>query len=396
MNILIAPDSFKQSLDALEVCRAIESGFKQVFTDATYTLLPMADGGEGTAAALSYALEGRWITTKVRDPLMRAVYANYLLLMDNTAVIEIAEACGLALLTSAEQNPLITSSYGVGELILDALDYGAQRFIIGLGGSATNDAGLGMLMALGVRFYDANDNALTQGGAQLANVQRIDTSTLHPKTKALLAQSTRPFAVACDVTNPLCGVNGASAVFGPQKGGSDKQVDILDKALAHFAHIYARQNMQDDNKDYQKVAGAGAAGGLGFAFMAFLDSELQSGFDLIAKATRLSAHIAKADLVITGEGKLDAQTMMGKVANGVGLMAKAQNKPVIAICGAVDHEDYHKSAHNESTMNNLFTVVMPSIQQLAPIDEVFNSAYTNIETTALNLAAAMRLGEKLN
>lgn len=396
MNILIAPDSFKQSLEALEVCRAIESGFRQVFTDATYTLLPMADGGEGTAAALSYALEGRWITTKVHDPLMRAVDANYLLLADNTAVIEIAEACGLALLTSAEQNPLITSSYGVGELILDALENGAQRFIIGLGGSATNDAGLGMLMALGVRFYDANDNALTQGGAQLANVQRIDTSTLHPKTKALLAQSTRPFAVACDVTNPLCGVNGASAVFGPQKGGSDKQVAILDKALAHFAHIYAQQNMQDDNKDYQKVAGAGAAGGLGFAFMAFLDSELQSGFDLIAKATRLSAHIAKADLVITGEGKLDAQTMMGKVANGVGLMAKAQNKPVIAICGAVDHEDYHKSAHNESTMNTLFAVVMPSIQQLAPIDEVFNSAYTNIETTALNLAAAMRLGEKLN
>ncbi|WP_300313010.1 glycerate kinase, partial [uncultured Psychrobacter sp.] len=343
-----------------------------------------------------YALEGRWITTKVHDPLMRAVDANYLLLADNTAVIEIAEACGLALLTSAEQNPLITSSYGVGELILDALENGAQRFIIGLGGSATNDAGLGMLMALGVRFYDANDNALTQGGAQLANVQRIDTSTLHPKAKALLAQSTRPFAVACDVTNPLCGVNGASAVFGPQKGGSDKQVAILDKALAHFAHIYAQHNMQDDNDDYQKVAGAGAAGGLGFAFMAFLDSELQSGFDLIAKATRLSAHIAKADLVITGEGKLDAQTMMGKVANGVGLMAKAQNKPVIAICGAVDHEDYHKSAHNESTMNTLFAVVMPSIQQLAPIDEVFNSAYTNIETTALNLAAAMRLGEKLN
>ncbi|WP_298970476.1 glycerate kinase [uncultured Psychrobacter sp.] len=396
MNILIAPDSFKQSLEALEVCRAIESGFRQVFTDATYTLLPMADGGEGTTAALSYALEGRWITTKVHDPLMRAVDANYLLLADDTAVIEIAEACGLALLTSAEQNPLITSSYGVGELILDALENGAQRFIIGLGGSATNDAGLGMLMALGVRFYDANDNALTQGGAQLANVQRIDTSTLHPKAKALLAQSTRPFAVACDVTNPLCGVNGASAVFGPQKGGSDKQVAILDKALAHFAHIYAQQNMQDDNDDYQKVAGAGAAGGLGFAFMAFLNSELQSGFDLIAKATRLSAHIAKADLVITGEGKLDAQTMMGKVANGVGLMAKAQNKPVIAICGAVDHEDYHKSAHNESAMNTLFAVVMPSIQQLAPIDEVFNSAYTNIETTALNLAAAMRLGEKLN
>lgn len=396
MNILIAPDSFKQSLDAIEVCRAIESGLRQGFTDATYTLLPMADGGEGTAAALSYALEGRWITARVHDPLMRPIAAQYLLLADNTAVIEIAQACGLALLTSTEQNPLMTSSYAVGELILDALDNGAQRFIIGLGGSATNDAGLGMLMALGITFYDKNNELLTQGGAQLANLQRIDASTLHAKVKEILPQVKTPFTVACDVTNPLCGINGASAVFGPQKGATSEQVDILNKALAHFAHIYAQQNTQDDNKDYQHRAGAGAAGGLGFAFMAFLDANLQSGFDIVAQATRLSAHIAEADLVITGEGKLDAQTMMGKVANCVGLMAKAQNKPVIAICGAVDNDYYHQSTNSNSAIEDLFAVVLPSIQQLAPIDEVLNSAYLNIETTALNLAAAMRLGQKLN
>ncbi|MGM8885595.1 glycerate kinase [Psychrobacter sp. 1U2] len=396
MNILIAPDSFKQSLDAIEVCRAIESGFRQVFTDATYTLLPMADGGEGTAAALSCALEGRWITANVHDPLMRPITAKYLLLADNTAVIEIAQACGLALLTSTEQNPLMTSSYGVGELILDALDNGAERFIIGLGGSATNDAGLGMLMALGITFYDKNNELLTQGGAQLANLQRIDTSTLHAKIKEILPRVKTPFAVACDVTNPLCGINGASAVFGPQKGATSAQVDILDKALAHFAHIYAQQHRQDDNKDYQKVAGAGAAGGLGFAFLAFLDANLQSGFDIVAEATRLSAHIAEADLVITGEGKLDAQTMMGKVAHGVGLMAKAQNKPAIAVCGAVDKDYYQQSTNNNSAIDDLFAVVLPSIQQLAPIDEVLNSAYLNIETTALNLAAALRLGRRIN
>jgi len=396
MNILIAPDSFKQSLDAIEVCRAIQSGFRQEFTDATYTLLPMADGGEGTAAALSYALEGRWITTTVHDPLMRSITAKYLLLADNTAVIEIAQACGLALLTSTEQNPLMTSSYGVGELILDALDHGAQRFIIGLGGSATNDAGLGMLMALGITFYDKNNELLTHGGAQLANLQHIDTSTLHAKVKEILPQVSPPFTVACDVTNPLCGINGASAVFGPQKGATSEQVDILDKALANFAHIYAQQHSQYDNQDYSQLAGAGAAGGLGFALMAFLNSNLQSGFDLIAKSVDLTMHIAEADLVITGEGKLDVQTMMGKVVNGVGLMAKAQNKPVIAICGAVDNDDYHQSIKSNSAMDDLFAVVLPSIQQLAPIDEVFASAYTNIETTALNLAAAMRLGQKLN
>lgn len=395
MNILIAPDSFKESLDAIDVCRAIESGFRQVFAEANYTLLPMADGGEGTTSVISYALKGRWMTATVHDPLMRPITAKYLLLADNTAVIEIAAACGLALLTDAERNPLITSSYGVGELILAALANGAQRFIIGLGGSATNDAGLGMLRALGIRFYDNDNNELAEGGSQLANLQRIDSSTMHANIKQILSQKTTAFRVACDVTNPLYGSNGASIIFGPQKGANKQQVKILDKALTHFADIFIAQNAQGNaHKNYHNTAGAGAAGGLGFALMAFLDAELQSGFDIVAKATDLAAHIAKADLIITGEGKLDAQTTMGKVAGAIHKLAKAQQKPVIAICGAVDRP---KSASALSAAQNQdFAVILPSIQKLSTIDEVLKNGYDNIETTAANLAAALRLGQQLS
>ena len=228
MKILIAPDSFKESLEALDVCHAIQSGFSQVFPDADYKLLPMADGGEGTSAVLSYVLGGRWKEVRVHDPLMRPINAKYLLLENETAVIEIAQACGLHLLTTEERNPLITSSYGVGELIADALDEGVKRIIIGLGGSATNDAGLGMLMALGMTFHDSDDNTLAQGGGALANLQRLDATSFHTSVLETV------FEVACDVTNPLCGELGASAIFGPQKGASPQQINDLDKSLTHF------------------------------------------------------------------------------------------------------------------------------------------------------------------
>ena len=388
MKILIAPDSFKESLAAIEVCRAIQSGFSQVFPDANYTLLPMADGGEGTSAVLSYALGGRWKEVTVHDPLMRPITAEYLLLPDETAVIEIAHACGLHLLTSNERNPLITSSYGVGELIADALNVGAKRIIIGLGGSATNDAGLGMLMALGVNFYDYDGNSLAQGGLQLARLQRIDATEFNPKVVDTV------FEVACDVTNPLCGESGASSIFGPQKGANLEQVKLLDKALSNFAAVSNKQGY----KDYQNVKGAGAAGGLGFALMSFCHATLQSGFATVANAVNLAPHIATADLVITGEGKLDAQTAMGKVAGGISQLAKANDKPVIAICGAVDHpknEDDLKTAQSHSSEDKPFDVIMPSIQKLDTIDDVLKNSYENIETTAMNIAAAMRLGQQL-
>ncbi|WP_440454112.1 glycerate kinase [Psychrobacter sp. ASPA161_9] len=377
MKILIAPDSFKESLEALEVCRAIQSGLSQVFPDADYTLLPMADGGEGTSAVLSYVLGGRWKNAIVNDPLMRPINAKYLLLENETAVIEIAQACGLHLLTSEERNPLITSSYGVGELIADALDEGVKRIIIGLGGSATNDAGLGMLTALGMIFYDDEGKPLAQGGSELANLKQIEGAKLHPKLRDTV------FEVACDVTNPLCGSSGASAIYGPQKGASPEQVALLNKALNHFAMVSGQHGYQD----YQNIAGAGAAGGLGFALTTFCAANLKSGFDTVAEAVSLEEHIASADLVITGEGKLDAQTLMGKVAGGISQLAKASHKPVIAICGSVDGLNPAQTTQ--------FDVVMPSIQKLDTLDNVLSNAYKNIETTAVNIAAAIRLGQSM-
>jgi glycerate kinase len=404
MKILIAPDSFKESLEAIEVCRAIESGFSQVFPNAEYTLLPMADGGEGTSAVLSYVLGGRWQQVTVNDPLMRPITAKYLLLPDATAVIEIAAACGLHLLTAAERQPLMTSSYGVGELIMDALNEGAKSIIIGLGGSATNDAGVGMLTALGMAFYDQQGEKLPQGGGQLIHLKRIDDAKFHAK---LL---TTVFEVACDVANPLCGPLGASAIFGPQKGASPEQVEQLDQSLAHFAEICqqhksdanddsnknndSNKDANSDNKKHkneQNSVGAGAAGGLGFALMRFCDAKLQSGFDTVADAVSLAQHIAHADLVITGEGRLDAQTAMGKVAAGISQLAKIKAKPVIAICGSVDNDADGLS----SAQSKPFEVVMPSIQQLESIEKVLSKAYANIEITAANIAAAIRLGQQL-
>lgn len=377
MKILIAPDSFKESLEALDVCHAIQSGFNQVFPDADYKLLPMADGGEGTSAVLSYVLGGRWKNVVVNDPLMRPITAKYLLLKNETAVIEIAQACGLHLLTTEERNPFIASSYGVGELIADALDEGVKRIIIGLGGSATNDAGLGMLMALGMTFHDSDDNTLAQGGGALANLQRLDATNFHTSVLETV------FEVACDVTNPLCGELGASAIFGPQKGASPQQINDLDKALTHFSSVCEQHGYQN----YQDIAGAGAAGGLGYALMSFCQAELKSGFDTVAETVELSRHIANADLIITGEGKLDVQSAMGKVASGISQLAKSSHKPVIAICGSVDGLNPAQTSQ--------FDVVMPSIQKLDSIDKVFKNAYKNIETTAVNIAAAIRLGQSM-
>ena len=377
MKILIAPDSFKESLEALDVCHAIQAGFSQVLPDADYKLLPMADGGEGTSAVLSYVLGGRWKEVRIHDPLMRPISAKYLLLPNATAVIEIAQACGLHLLTVAERNPVIASSYGVGELIADALDEGVKRIIIGLGGSATNDAGLGMLTALGMTFYDSDDNTLVQGGGALANLQRLDATSFHASVLETV------FEVACDVTNPLCGLLGASAIFGPQKGADPKQVEQLDASLNNFATVCQHYGYEN----HQNISGAGAAGGLGYALMTFCGATLKSGFDTVAETVNLSQHIANADLVITGEGKLDAQTAMGKVAGGVSQLAKASHTPVIAICGSVDDL--------KPAQTTQFDVVMPSIQKVDSIDNVLKNAYDNIETTAVNIAAAMRLGQSI-
>lgn len=377
MNVLIAPDSFKESLEAQAVCHAIRAGFGRSFPDACYTLLPMADGGEGTAAVLSYALGGSWQSVQVHDALLRPISAQYLLLPDGTAVIEAAEACGLQQLTMAERNPLMTSSYGVGELIKDAIDKGATRVMLGLGGSATNDAGMGMLTALGMRFLDTEGAVLTQGGAQLARLEHIDAAKFEPAIRQTA------FEVACDVTNPLCGVLGASAVFAPQKGANEQQVKILDNSLQHFAQVCQKEGYGD----YQETAGAGAAGGLGYALMSFCAATLQSGFDIIAHMLNLEQHIIAADLVITGEGKFDAQTLMGKVAGGISQLAAGHDTPVVAICGSVDQSTSAPPAR--------FALVVPSIQKPDPIETILAQSYDNIEKTAASLGAAIKLGQQL-
>ncbi|BBI68370.1 glycerate kinase [Psychrobacter sp. KH172YL61] len=345
MKILIAPDSFKESLEALDVCHAVQSGFSQVFPDADYKLLPMADGGEGTSAVLSYVLGGRWKEVRVHDPLMRPIIAKYLLLPNATAVIEVAQACGLHLPTADERNPIVASTYGVGELIADALEEGAKRIIIGLGGSATNDAGLGMLMALGITFHDINDSLLTHGGGALASLHKLDNTNLHTKI------SDTVFEVACDVTNPLCGLLGASAVFGPQKAlVRSKSIPWIKRSVTLRPYVDSMAM-----KTVNTLQSAGAAGGLGYAMMTFFKAQLKSGFDTVAEVAHLSQHIAEADLVITGEGKLDAQTAMGKVAGGISQIAKASRTPVIAICGSVDGL--------KPAQTSQFNVVMPSIQK---------------------------------
>lgn len=385
MNILIAPDSFKESLDAIDVCNAIKQGFSQVYPEANYTLLPLADGGEGTSSVLSYVLDGQWQQVQVHDPLMRPITAKYFLTSEGVAVIEIAEACGLHLLKSDERNPLFASSFGVGEIISNAIDKGATNLLIGLGGSATNDAGAGTLQALGVKLQDTTGNTLQPGGLNLSQLHSIEHQTLQDLLSGI------KITVACDVTSHLYGPTGASHIFGPQKGATSDEVIILDKALSHFATVTHAHNVSDDC--CSSIEGAGAAGGLGFALMAYCQAELKSGFDTIAEVVALDKHLAKADLVITGEGKLDAQTAMGKVASGVALRAKAINPelPVIAVCGSVEHDISAADRFD----NSPFDIALPSIQKLDTLDNILAGAYPNVAQTAYQLATTLKLGQHL-
>lgn len=379
MKIVIAPDSFKESLTASEVCDAIEAGFATVFKDANIIKIPMADGGEGTAAALKETLSGEWQSVIVHDPLMRPIEASYVLLPNQSAIIEMASCAGLHLLTQSERDPCITTTYGVGEILLDAIDKGAKHIILGIGGSATNDAGTGMLKALGYRFLDAQHNELAQGGKALASLAFIDSSGVNDKIADI------SITVACDVTNPLCGPLGASHVYGSQKGATLDDIVLLDNSLNHFANIASRQNWPNNRNE----AGAGAAGGLGFALMTFLSAKLTGGFQLVNKISHLEQIIQQADLVITGEGKMDFQTSMGKVASGVLSLAKAVNVPVIAICGVVD--DPHSHWKDDG-----FTIAIPSIQTLGSLDDALALAKQNVKKTAYNIAMAMQLGQQLN
>ena len=326
MKIVIAPQGFKGNLTALQVAQAIEKGIKRVVPGAMTTIKPMADGGEGTVQALVDATGGKIMATEVTDPLGGRVIAHWGILSDQTtAVIEMAAASGLPLVPPEKRNPLVTTTYGTGELILAALDNGCRKLIIGIGGSATNDGGAGMAQALGARFLDAKGEELPFGGAALARLGHIDVSSLDPRLADF------DVTLASDVNNPLCGPRGASAIYGPQKGATPEMVKQLDAALAHYADVIQK----DLGIDFRDVPGAGAAGGLGLGLMVFLKAKLIPGIDVVIKATNLVADLKDADLVFTAEGRIDRQSAMGKVPTGVALKAKEFGSPVIALAGEV-------------------------------------------------------------
>lgn len=326
MKIVISIDSFKGSLSSMEAGNAVAAGIHRVAPQTEVVIKPLADGGEGTVSALIEGMNGQEVTIPVTGPLEEKVQATYGVIADQKlAVIEMSEAAGLTLVPPAQRNPLFTTTYGVGELILDAVEKGCRHFIIGIGGSATNDGGAGMLQALGFDLLDANEKPIALGGQGLAELKEIRCD----RVPEVLQEC--EFQIACDVTNPLCGPNGSSAVFGPQKGATKDMVADLDGWLMNFAKVAQAQFPKAD----PLAPGTGAAGGLGFAFQAFLQGKLEPGIDIVLETIALEKALLDADLVITGEGRLDEQTAMGKAPVGVAKLAKKHGKTVIAFAGSV-------------------------------------------------------------
>lgn len=369
MNIVVAPDSFKESLSAKQVAASITLGVLSIYPEAEVVQIPVSDGGEGLLDAFTEALDVKKISLVVRDPLLRNIDAWYGILEDKTtAVIEMATASGLELLEDDEKDPLITSSYGTGQLILDALDRGYSRIIIGLGGSATNDGGMGMVKALGGRFLDEGNEEIGEGGGALFRLRSIDVSGLDKR----LAKC--EIIGACDVTNPLTGPNGASFVYGAQKGGTSEVLKQLDENLIHYNSIIK----SDIGIEANRVAGAGAAGGMGAGMIAFFGAELRSGFDLISESLELEFHIQNADLVITGEGKIDAQTLNGKVILGVADIAKKFNVPVIVIAGKIGEGIEQIYNHGVTAIFSIVDQPLELDESLKRADELIQSCVENI------------------
>ncbi|ELQ6020016.1 glycerate kinase [Cronobacter turicensis] len=376
-KIVIAPDSFKESLSAMDVAKAIEAGFRDIYPQASYVCVPMADGGEGTVEAMVAATGGRIITTPVTAPLGNHVDGFFGLLGDGeTAVVEMAAASGLHLVPNAQRDPRITTSFGTGELILAALEQGVKAIIIGIGGSATNDGGAGMMQALGARFLDGEGRELKPGGAALAGLERLDLSALDPR----LAQVS--VTVACDVDNPLCGEKGASAVFGPQKGATPEMVPVLDAALKRFGELLEAAT----GKTIISAPGAGAAGGMGAALLGMLNAQLRPGIEIVIESLGLAQAVRDADLVITGEGRLDSQSIHGKTPIGVARVAKQFQRPVVAIAGSLT-PDYH--IVHEHGIDAAFSV----IDRIVTLQEALDDAERNLRVAARNVAALWRLAE---
>ncbi|MBW9350487.1 MULTISPECIES: glycerate kinase [Citrobacter] len=379
MKIVIAPDSYKESLSALEVATAIELGFREIWPEAEYVKIPVADGGEGTVEAMVAAMQGHLVHVDVTGPLGNTIQAFYGLSGDErSAFIEMAAASGLEQVPANLRDPLKTTSWGTGELIRHALDAGVEHIIIGIGGSATNDGGAGMVQALGARLLDAQDEDIAHGAMGLESLARIDISQLDPRLAGCRIE------VACDVTNPLTGKEGASVVFGPQKGATAEMIPRLDRALTHYAQLIAR----DLDVNVLELVGGGAAGGMGAALYAFCGAQLRRGIEIVTDALRLDACVADADLVVTGEGRIDSQTIHGKVPVGVAKIAKRYNKPVIGIAGSLTAD---VGVVHEHGLDAVFSV----IYTICSLDEALKNASENVRMTARNVAATLKAGQLL-
>ncbi len=368
MRVVVAIDSFKGSLTSMEAGNAVKEAIFRLNRNAQVFVKPLADGGEGTVEALASGLDSEIIEICVKGPLMSEINAKYCILKSsNTAVIEMAAASGITLISAQERNPLETTTYGVGELIKDAINRGCRRFIVGIGGSATNDGGTGMLSALGFKFLDKNNQPIVLGAKGLKDLLKISTENVISELKECT------FNIACDVKNPLCGKNGCSVIFGPQKGATPHIINEMDAWLEKYAEITKTVSDKAD-KDHP---GAGAAGGLGFAFLAYTNATLKSGIDIVLEETKIENDIESSDIVVTGEGRLDSQTVMGKAPIGVAKLAKKYNKKVIAFCGCTTSD---AEVCNEHGIDAFF----PILRSVTTLEEALDTrnAYRNLRDTA--------------
>ena len=355
MKIVIAIDSFKESLTSLEAGDAIRTGILEVMPDADVEVCPLADGGEGTMEALTLGMGGRIQKVTVTGPAGHALECEYGIVGDDTAILEMASAAGLMLVGGEERNPMRTTTYGVGEMIRDAINKGCRRFIVGIGGSATNDAGIGMLQALGFDFLDAKGKQVSYGAEGVRDVVSISTDRVMPELKECT------FLVACDVNNPLCGPKGCSATFGPQKGAAPQMVEQMDGWLKSFSELVKKEYPDAD----PNLPGCGAAGGMGYGFLVFTNAVLKSGISIVLDEIKLEEKIKDADIVITGEGRLDFQTVMGKAPIGVAKLAKRHGKKVIAFAGCVTEDAV---ACNDHGIDAYF----PIVRGIVTLEEALN------------------------
>lgn len=370
MKVIVAIDSLKGSLSSLEAGKAAEEGIKRAMPEAEIIIKPVADGGEGTVSALTSGLNGRLEKAEVTGPLGQKVKAVYGILPDKTAVIEMAEAAGLPLVPDDQRNPMHTTTYGVGELIQQALEKGCRKFIVGIGGSATNDGGTGMLQALGCHFYKKDGTEICPGAEEIEEIARVDIGGMDRRLEECR------FEIACDVTNPLCGERGASAVFAPQKGADARMVGRLDDALSHLADV-TEEVLKTDNRN---LPGAGAAGGLGFAFSSYLGGDLRPGVEIVLDAVLSEKELSEADIVVTGEGRFDGQTAMGKAPVGIAKRAKEKGCMVLVFAGSIEPQGVRKVQDDMQLIDGAFPI-LPGVMTL---EEAMQKtvAYENMSYTA--------------